>query len=132
MPLKSDPQTWSDPRHRLGVEGERVAIAYLVRAGWSILAHRLRMGRPEIDVVARKGLVVAFVEVKTRWGRSFGSPLEAVTWAKQREIGRVARAWLDRHGRSDDVYRFDVIGVTMSGDRPRVDHVENAFQLGWR
>ena len=130
MPLKSNPQTWSDPRHRLGVEGERVAIAYLVRAGWSILAHRFRMGRPEIDVVARKGLVVAFVEVKTRWGRSFGSPLEAVTWAKQREIVRVASAWIDRHPLPGVTYRFDVIGVMFEKGRPHIEHVQDAFRAG--
>ena len=130
MPLKSDPSSWSDPRHLRGLHGERVAIGYLRSTGWRILDHRFRMGRLEVDLVARKGQLVAFVEVKTRRTAAFGSPLQAVTWAKRREIVRVARAWVDRHGRPDDAYRFDVIGVTMSAaGRIGLEHVEDAFRL---
>jgi putative endonuclease len=130
MPLRSDPSAWKDPRHREGVEGEEAAKEFLVRAGWVILDHRFRMGRLEIDLVARKGRIVAFVEVKTRLTRQYGSPFEAVTWAKQREIGRVAQAWMDRNGRPADTYRFDVIGITRSssGER-RIEHMADAFRL---
>jgi len=101
---------------------------YLARKGWVIVAHRFRMGRLEIDVVARKGSLVAFVEVKTRLTRRFGSPLEAVTRYKRREISRVAQAWIDRYGRAADTYRFDVIGLTRALDGSyRIEHVENAF-----
>lgn len=129
MPLKSDPATWNDPRHRRGVEGEREAAQYLQEVGWRIVAHRFRMGRLEIDLVARKGSLVAFIEVKTRWSHRFGSPLEAVTWHKRREITRVAQAWVDRHGRGGDTYRFDVIGVTLSSGGPTIEHVEDAFRV---
>jgi putative endonuclease len=130
MPLRSDPADWRDPRHRQGVEGEEEAMDFLMRAGWVILAHRFRMGRLEIDLVARKDSLVAFVEVKTRMSRQFGSPLEAVTWSKQREIGRVAQAWMDRNGRPDDIYRFDVIGITrLAGGARRIEHVADAFRL---
>src|SRR5687767_15013018 len=98
MPLKSDPRAWKDLRHREGVAGERAAGRYLEHCGWKILAHRFRMGRLEVDLVARRDDVVAFVEVKTRRSNRFGSPFQAVTWSKQREIARVARAWMDRHG----------------------------------
>lgn len=129
MPLKSDPATWNDYRHRRGVEGEKAAIAYLREAGWHIVSHRFRMGRLEIDLVARRGSLVAFVEVKTRLSTGFGSPLEAVTWPKQREITRVAQAWVDRHGRPGDTYRFDVIGVTLSSRGVKIEHVEDAFRV---
>lgn len=133
MPIKSDPRSWTDPRHRRGLEGEEAARRYLEAAGWRVLAHRFRLGRWEVDLVARKGLLVAFVEVKTRWSRAFGSPLEAVTWAKRREIARVARGWIDRHGRPDYAYRFDLIGVTLSrSGRTRIEHIEDAFRAGWR
>jgi putative endonuclease len=129
MPLKSDPTAWSDPRHVRGLEGELLAIRHLRSTGWRILDHRFRMGRLEIDLVARKGHLVGFFEVKTRWTGAFGSPLQAVTWAKRREIVRVARAWVDRHGRPDDAYRFDVIGITMrKGTPPKLDHIEDAFR----
>jgi len=71
----------------------------------------------------------AFVEVKARRGAGFGGPVEAVNWRKQRELGRSARVWVDRHGRSTDAYRFDVVGVLVEGDRVRVRHVANAFSL---
>ncbi len=133
VPLKSDPKTWTDPRHVRGLYGEQVAIRYLSFAGWAITDHRFRMGRLEIDVVARRKRTVAFVEVKTRWGSAFGRPIEAVTWSKRRDIARVAQAWIDRHGREDYTYRFDVIGVTLSGTGPhRIRHVEDAFRVGWR
>lgn len=91
------------------------------------------MGRLELDLVARREGTVAFVEVKTRLGATFGSPLEAVTAAKRREIARVASAWTDRYGRKGDQYRFDVIGVTRrSRGAPHIEHVEDAFRPGWR
>ena len=133
MPLKSDPTTWKDPRHRRGVEGEAAAWEFLAERGWVLSSHRFRLGRLEVDLIVRKGSLVAFVEVKTRRGSAFGSPLEAVTWHKKREIVRVAHGWMDRHGRPGDVYRFDVIGVTLSSSGPhRIRHVEDAFRVGWR
>ncbi len=130
MPLKSDPSTWTDPRHLRGLAGEELAKRYLQATGWTVLHHRFRMGRLEVDLVARKGTLVAFVEVKTRWSGAFGSPLLAVTWAKRREIVRVARAWIERHGKPDDAYRFDVIGITISpAGRPVLDHTKDAFRV---
>jgi putative endonuclease len=93
-----------------------------------VLAHRWRVGHTEIDVIARRGPVVAFVEVKARRGPGFGNPLEAVTGAKRRELVKAARAWVDRHGRPADIYRFDCIGITDTG----LEHVADAFRPGWR
>lgn len=132
MALKSDPSQWKDLRHRRGVEGERIAKWFLRLRGWVVLEHRYRLGRSEVDLIVRRGKTVAFVEVKTRVGTSFGSPLEAVTWHKQREIARVAEGWVDRFGQEGVSYRFDVIGVTMTSEGPIVQHVEDAFRAGWR
>jgi len=131
MSIKSDPSTWTDPRHVRGLQGEELAIQYLKATGWRILEHRFRMGRLEVDLVARKGHLVAFFEVKTRWGARFGTTSQAVTWAKRREIVRVANAWVDRHGLPDDAYRFDVIGVTLSAKgKFRLEHIADAFRVG--
>jgi putative endonuclease len=133
VPVKSDPATWKDPRQVLGLAGERVAAAYLRRRGWQLLAHRFRMGRLEVDLIARKGTLVIFVEVKTRQGDAFGGALRAVGWRKQQEITRVASAWLDRRGRTADRYRFDVVAVDLSRcDDARVQHIEDAYRPGWR
>lgn len=111
-----------------------MAMRFLKRRGWRIRAHRYRVGRWEVDLVAERGQVVAFVEVKTRSDTRFGRPIEAVTWSKQREIARVAKAWLDRFGADEHTFRFDVIGITLSpsGGRPSIEYVENAFWPGWR
>ena len=133
VPIKSDPASWKDPRHRRGLRGEEEAKQYLLANGWTVTDHRFRMGRLEIDLVARKGSLVAFIEVKTRRGTAFGSPFEAVGWGKKREIVRVSRAWMDRHGQPGDVYRFDVIGLTIDETgRTEIGHVEDAFRPGWR
>jgi putative endonuclease len=114
----------------LGDRGEQLAADHLVRAGWTVLSRNFRMGRKEIDLVARRGEVVAFVEVKTRAGLGYGHPLEAITAKKRREIHQVAAAWIDRHGKPDDVYRFDAVAILLpSGGEPVIEHVEDAWRM---
>lgn len=126
--VHSDPEQWSDPRHRLGLGAEEQAIRYLQSQGWDVVAHRFRVGRIELDIVARRGHLVAFIEVKARRGTAFGSPFEAVTGAKRREIVKGARAWMDRYGQRGDVYRFDCIAIVDN----KLDHLQDAFRPGWR
>lgn len=126
--LRSDPATWQDERQREGLAGELQAIQYLVTQGWFVIAHRWRVGRIEIDLVVRRGKLVAFVEVKTRRGTAFGSPFEAVTGAKRREIVKASRAWVDRFGTPHDIYRFDCIAIQNN----KLTHLEDAFRPGWR
>lgn len=110
--------------------GEAWARAYLEQAGWVILACNYRFGRREVDLVVRQGGLVAFVEVKTRSGTGYGSPEEAVTRLKRREIETVAREYLHRHGLHDSDVRFDVIAIIAGqGQRPiRIDHVQDAWR----
>jgi putative endonuclease len=119
----------ADARQALGALGERVAERWLRRQGWEIVARRFRVGHRDIDVVARRGAVVAFVEVKARRGTALGDPVEAVRWGKRRQLARSAWAWIDRHGGPDDVYRFDVIGVLVGPRAVLVRHVEDAFRV---
>ena len=111
----------------LGEEGERIAAVWLAERGWRILDRRFRNGHRDLDLVAEREGLVAFVEVKTRRGKDFGHPVEAVNWRKQRELVRSASVWIARHGSGEQTFRFDVVGVLMSGDGCRVRHVENAF-----
>ena len=113
----------------LGTLGERIAERWLTGRGWRVVARRIRSGHRDIDLVVERDGMIAFVEVKARRGERFGDPVEAVNWRKQKELGRSARVWVARHGRSLDDYRFDVIGVLVNGERVRVRHVENAFRL---
>lgn len=126
--LRTDPGEWSDERQRQGVAAEERAMRYLCSRGWTVVAHRFRAGRAEIDLIARRGHLVVFVEVKFRRGEGFGSPLEAVTGAKRRELVKAARAWVDRYGLPSDVYRFDCIAIQNNN----LGHVEDAFRPGWR
>lgn len=116
-------------RQDLGLLGERIAARWLKRDGWQVVAHRFRTGHRDIDLIVRRGNEVAFVEVKARRGEQFGSPVEAVHFRKRRELGRSARIWVDRHGSDTLQYRFDVVGILVSGQTVRVRHIPNAFEL---
>jgi putative endonuclease len=113
----------------LGDRGERLAADYLERGGWTVLARNYRVGHREVDLVARRGEVVAFVEVKTRAGLGYGHPLEAITAGKRREIMRVAQAWVERHGQPGEEYRYDAVAVLiLGGGEPVIEHVEDAWR----
>ncbi|HET7600493.1 MAG TPA: YraN family protein [Gemmatimonadales bacterium] len=123
------PEQWTDPRHIRGLRGERAARAYLESRGWRIEAHRFKLGRHDLDLVARRGSLVAFVEVKTRATRSCGAPVEAVGPRKQRILARVAECWRLRHGRPEDRYRFDVVAVVEGPIGQAVEHVADAWRI---
>jgi putative endonuclease len=119
--------------HRVGRRFEDLAADWLSAAGWRILDRNTRFGRREIDLVVRRGPVVAFVEVKGRRGAGCGDPLAAITARKRAEIEEVARFWVARHGLPGVRYRFDAVAV-----RPlphggfEIEHVEDAWRPGWR
>lgn len=120
----------ADPRHQLGLDGEEIALEFLLKAGYEIENQRFKMGREEIDLVVRRGSLVAFVEVKTRQGTGFGSGGEAVGWRKRKAIGRVAEVWRQRYGRVDDEFRFDVVEVFLGACRSlQVRHIEDAWRI---
>ena len=101
-----------------------MAMAFLASRGWTVEAHRFRLGHRDLDVVARRGSLVAFVEVKTRSSAAWG-----VHWRKRRTIRQVAEVWRQRHGRAGDSFRFDVIAVFVErGSRCRVEHLEDAWR----
>lgn len=115
----------------LGALGERIAARWLMREGWEVVDRRWRSGRRDLDLVAVRENVVAFVEVKTRRSTWSGGPVEAVNWRKQRELTRSAQAWLDQRGTlvapAGATFRFDIVGVVASRDKVGVRHVASAF-----
>jgi putative endonuclease len=122
-----------NPAHALGRWGEARAARFLERRGWRVLARNFRFGRREVDLVVRRDDVVAFVEVKTRSGRGFGSPQEAITALKRREIEAVATHFLARYRLDGVSVRFDAMAIEVDrGLRvARVEHVEDAWRPGW-
>lgn len=120
---------WTDQRHVLGHEGEEDAVAFLEAAGWRIEARRFRLGHHDLDLVARRGHLVAFIEVKTRRSRRYGTVLEALGHRQRRALTRLAEVWIQRHGRPGDEYRFDLIGVdVLTPGAGRVSHVPDAWR----
>ena len=119
----------SAARQAFGELGERIAERWLRRRGWRVVQRRFRIGHRDIDLVVERDGVVAFVEVKARRGPEFGGPVQAVNYRKRRQLERSALVWIDRHGRDQESYRFDVVGVLMDGADVRICHVENAFSL---
>ena len=115
-----------------GLLGERLAEKWLVSRGWRVVQRRYRSGHRDIDLIAKRDDLVAFVEVKARTGNAFGDPVEAVHWKKRSELIKSAQTWIDRHGSAGEEYRFDVVGVLVTGNRVRVRHVENAFFVNKR
>ena len=112
----------------LGISGENLACDALARRGYAILARRYRTRVGEIDIVARDGETLVFVEVKTRTSGNFGVPAEAVTWRKRRRVVTMARWYLTEKGLHGCLCRFDVVTVLCRrGFLPVVEVVKNAF-----
>ena len=128
--MSEDRSARRDPRRRLGDAGEAAAEGWLRRAGLVIVARGFRARCGEIDLIARDGPVVVFVEVKTRAGGSYGRPSEAVTAVKRGRIARVASVFLARSGWGEKACRFDVVEVVPVGSGWRVTHLPDAFRLG--
>jgi putative endonuclease len=121
-----------DP-HSFGRAAERLAVVYLQQQAYRIIAVNQRVGRGELDIIARRGAVLAFIEVKARRTGTCGTPEDAVTPRKRRQIARLAALWLGSHPRSlagvSDV-RFDIIAVDALTRPPRIPHLRAAFDAG--
>jgi putative endonuclease len=117
----------------LGRLGEDIAAEYVLGLGWSIVEENYRCRMGEIDIIACKGELLIFIEVKCRRSLAFGIPSESVTEKKQRHIRRTASFYLTEKMRirkqfSDYRFRFDVIEVNFVHDSHRLSHIEDAFR----
>jgi putative endonuclease len=119
-------------RQHLGRASEAAAASYLVKDGWTLLGRNVRVGRGELDLIARRGTVLAFVEVKARRSAACGAPEDAVDGRKRRQVARLAELWLAARpwalrGVSD--VRFDIVAVDAATRPPAVRHLQGAFTL---
>jgi putative endonuclease len=108
-----------------GDGAEARAAAYLEDAGLAILERNYRCRFGEIDLVARAGETLVFVEVRARASDAFGGAAASITAAKRRKLLAAARYYLRCHGARDAACRFDV--VLMTGVAPRIEWITNAF-----
>ena len=114
---------------RFGALGEEAAAGLLRAGGYRIVArnHRCRLG--EVDIIAERGELLVFVEVRTRATSLFGAPEETVDGRKQRRVIAAARDFLARRRGRGKAARFDVIAVVDGPQGPALTHFENAFDV---
>jgi putative endonuclease len=113
-----------------GKLAEDLACAELQRRGYAILARRYRTRVGELDIIARDGATIVFVEVKARTDERCGHPAEAVTLRKQRKIAAMATDYLTRQRLHDAPCRFDVVAVLgPDGGAQRVEVIRAAFWI---
>jgi len=108
--------------------GEEIAVQYLSRLGYQILRRNYRFQRCEIDIIARNGDTLVFVEVKTRQSLRFGHPILAVTAVKKRHIMKAARAFIERENTHTTDVRFDVLTILSRGQSVTIEHTRDAFR----
>ncbi len=118
-------------KKNFGHLGEHYAKGFIKRKGYEILFAPFQCRAGEIDIIAMDGEILVFIEVKTRNNRYFGTPLQAVTPYKQRQIIKVAKYFLYRVFRGTFKFaRFDVIGITQprGSNEPEISHIIDAFR----
>ncbi len=114
-------------RRTIGNEYERRAGAYLETQGYEILEYNVFSRSGELDIVARQGEYLVFVEVKYRKDTNKGYPLEAISFSKQKSISKCALYYMRKHHLMDMPIRFDVVGIL--GDEIQI--VKNAFEFAY-
>jgi putative endonuclease len=119
----------SGDKIRKGKRGEEEARKYLESKGYRILERNFRAERGEIDLITMDGDTLVFVEVKAGMPGNFGEPEDRVDVRKQKQIGKVALAYLtEKHLENADC-RFDVVSVVQKHGRTTIRHIEDAFWL---
>ena len=114
---------------RFGKKAEELAARHLKRRGYKIIVRNYRTKAGEIDIIAREGRTLVFIEVKGRQSMRYGSAKAAVTARKQQQVSKVALWYLKETGQMDAKARFDVVAVTRKGGDDRIEIVRNAFPL---
>jgi len=120
----------SKNKQQTGKYGEEHAASLLRQNGYTIIEKNYRQPCGEIDIIAKDGETLVFIEVKTRRTTGFGSPFEAITERKKRQIARTAQDYLCRKKQTNKPARFDVIGIVLrKGRTPQIEIIQNAFDL---
>jgi putative endonuclease len=121
-------------KKELGAKGEEIAVRYLKSRGYRIIERNYRIRLGEIDIIARQGGDLVFVEVKTRSDNLFGSPFDSITAQKQKQLSKVALEYIGKQGCHDRPARFDVVGIEFQEggntlQDAAVELLQNAFDL---
>lgn len=124
-------QSQGDYKQKLGQRGEEIAADYLQQQGYVVLARNWRCRAGELDIVARDGETLAFVEVRARRGDRFGTAEESITPAKQAKLVELAQTYLQEAGLEDVAWRIDVVAVEIGrrGEVRRLNLIRNAVWI---
>lgn len=115
-------------KDELGKRGEKIAAAFLEDAGFEIIGRNWRCPQGEIDLIAREGGELVFVEVKTRSSTAFGHPLEAITVQKLARLRRLAQSWCEAHPGAYRGIRIDAVAVLAPArGAVQLDHLRRVF-----
>jgi len=118
-------------RLELGERGEALAFEKIKRLGYSNIIRNYRCRLGEVDLVAKDGDVLVFIEIKTRKGRPLGFAKEAVNARKRKQISKVALNYMKTNNCCDVSARFDVVAVSMGSGPPQIEVIKNAFDLAY-
>ena len=120
---------------QFGEKSESVAVNCLKKQGYKIIEINYRTKLGEIDIIAKQGETLVFIEVKARKSSRFGRPELAVTPKKQRKISMVALYYLKSTKQSNAKARFDVVAISSvnsAKERPSIKIIKNAFELAYK
>ena len=119
-------------QHRFGKKSECIAVKHLKKRKYKILEENYRTKLGEIDIIAKDGDTIAFVEVKSKRSDHFGNPKGAVTPQKQRKISMVALQYLKATNQSHHKARFDVVAIRLINNKPNIELIKNAFEIAYK
>jgi putative endonuclease len=119
-------------RLELGKFGEELALKKIRRLGYKKIICNYRCPLGEVDLIARDGDTLVFIEIKTRKGKSIECVKEAVDARKRRQLSKVALAYMKSRNCCDVKARFDVVAISLKGDKPQIEVIKNAFELAYQ
>jgi putative endonuclease len=118
-------------RLELGKWGENLAVKKIKGLGYKEIVRNYRCPLGEVDLIAREGDTLVFIEIKTRKDKCIGYAKEAVDARKRRQLSKVALAYMKSIECCDVKARFDVIAINLDRDKPQVEVIKNAFDLAY-
>ena len=118
-------------RLALGRRGEELALRKIKRLGYTCIARNYRCALGEVDLIAKDGDTLVFIETKTRKGASLAYAKEAIDARKRRQLSKVALAFMKANNCCEVKSRFDVVAVSLQGGQERIEVIKNAFELAY-
>jgi len=113
---------------QVGSKGEDIAAEFLKSSGYRIISRNYKTPIGELDIIAKDGDTLVFVEVKTRSSDAFGYPFEAVGAHKRHKLKNLAMLYL-KNQKKNCAVRFDVVSITLSSMEKEIEHIKDAFEV---